>query len=129
MRIDLLGDIDWESRVDKVLYELSSSNYKGLFEDRNYGNGLTSITVIFMCQSQNLGLKRRMRFIKKEKALFMDIMLDLDTMKKASQELRKGLILRALAEEIPAVLEKYSIPEFDKVGFVLDLRAWLNGVR
>ena len=125
MRVNFLSDAHWESRVGKVLDELSSTGYRGLFETRDYGKGLNGITVVFMCQDPSLNLKQRVNFAKKERKLYLDIMLSLDEMKQAAPDVRKRIVIERLADEVPAVLRKYSIEDFDEPRFVEDLKSWL----
>lgn len=128
MRFNILSDIDWESKVDQPLAALSKLGYFEFFGERNYGDGLHGITVIFMCQDPNLNLKRRLRLSKKEKKLYMDIMLDLPTMKEADSTQRQKIIADRLAVEVPEVLAKYKIDDFDKVRFDTDLNDWITSI-
>lgn len=128
MRFNILCDIDWESKVDQPLAALSKLGYFEFFEDRNYGDGLLGVTVIFMCQDPGLKLKRRMRLSKKEKKLYMDIMLDLPTMKAAEPMQRQKIIADRLAVEVPEVLAKYKIDNFDKLRFIYDLNNWIASI-
>ena len=61
MRLNLLCDAHWESRVDRGLNELSSTGYRSFFEARDYGKGLSGITVVFMCREPRLNFKQRVR--------------------------------------------------------------------
>lgn len=128
MKLNLLSDTDWESRIDKVLDELSATGYRRLFESHNYGAGLAGIIVVFMCRDSSLHFKRRIRFVKREKMLYIDIMLNLDQMRQIEHLERKKIVARQLADELPTILRKYSIPNFEKVRFIEDLRNWLKDI-
>ena len=52
-------------------------------------------------------------------------MLDLEEMKQLGHETRKAVIAARVAEEAPAVIRKYRIPDFDEPRFSDDLRLWL----
>jgi hypothetical protein len=128
MRLNILCDVHWESRVDRTLRDLSSSGYRGLFDSRDYGQGLSGIAVVLMCRNPSLKFKRRVRFVRKEKTLHMDIMLDFDQMRKADDPLRTQMVADRLADEVPSVLRKYSFPDFDEARFVEDLKGWLKTI-
>ena len=52
-------------------------------------------------------------------------MLDLEEMRQADQQIRKKIVAERLADEVPDVLRKYSISDFDKVRFIEDFKSWL----
>ena len=128
MRLNLLSDAHWESKVGKVLDELSSTGYRQLFEARDYGKGLSGITVVFMCQEPSLNLRQRVKFAKKDKKLYIDIMLHLDQMKMATPDVRKGIVVKRLADDLPAILHEYSFEDFAEPRFVEDLKCWLTSI-
>lgn len=124
MRLNMLADSDWESGLDQVLGEISDLGYRVYFGERDYGAGMVGVTVVFMCQDSALNLKRRVRFAKAEKKLYMDIMLDLPEMKALDRESRKRLVVDRLLSEMPNTIAKYKIDDFDSERFVSDLREW-----
>ena len=126
MRLNILADSHWESNLDKVLNDLSDFEFRRHFAALDYGAGLLGVTVVFMCQDPALNLKRRIRHAKKESKLYMDIMLDLPTMKAASPEERKQIVAQRLFDEVPEVLSGYKIPDFDKESFIAEFRAWIE---
>ena len=95
---------------------------------KDYGVGLLGVVIVLMCQDPNLSLKKRVSFAKKEKKVYLDIMLDLDQMKQASPEVRKRIVTDRLAEEVPGVLHKYAIPDFDEARFLADFKGWLKDI-
>ena len=54
-------------------------------------------------------------------------MLNFDQMRQAEHEFRKRIVAERLAQEVPGILRKYSIPDFDEARFVEDLKSWLGG--
>lgn len=128
MRFRLLSDAHWEARVDAATDALDDRGLVEHFERRDYGKGLQGLTVILMCQDPELSLKRRVRHSKKESKLYMDIMLDLPWMISAKPEERKKEIVTRLYDEVPEVLSRYQIPDFDKERFVRELRSWLDAL-
>src|SRR5215212_8526993 len=125
MRVNVLADAHWESRVDQLLKELSATGFRQHFETRDYGEGLTGVTVVLMAQDPSLGLRRRVRHSKREGKLYLDIMLDLPTMRAAEPLERKRIVAERLAEEVPAELGRYKFKDFDEARFVADFRDWI----
>ncbi len=78
-----------------------------------------------MCREPSLSFKQRIHFAKKERTLFLDIMLDLNQMQRADDNIRRKTVIERLAEEVPLILDKYTIPDFDKARFVGDMKSWL----
>jgi hypothetical protein len=128
MILNILCDAHWESGLERVSKDLSSTGYRNAFEERDYGQGLVGVVVILMCRDPSLHFKRRIRFKKSEKMLYIDIMLNLDQMRQVEHMERKKIVVQRLADEVPAILRRYSIPDFDEVCFVEDLRNWLKGI-
>jgi hypothetical protein len=121
MKFNLLSDANWDSRVGQAVGELLTRESRIFFEERDYGAGLVGIVVVFMCRDPNIKFKRRIRFVRKTKAIYMDIMLDFNQMKPATDEFRRRVVAERLLDEVPAVLGKYSIPDFDRQRFIADL--------
>jgi hypothetical protein len=118
----MLGDFDWESNVDKVLDALSVTNYRGYFHQREYGEELIGITILFMCQDPELNLKQRVRLSKKEQKLYIDIMLDLPQMKQSDQATRNLIAQQKMLAEVPAIIRKYKLKKFDTERFIEDFQ-------
>jgi hypothetical protein len=114
--------------LGRVLGDLSASGYRALFEERDYGQGLIGIGVVLMCRDPSLKFKRRISLAKKERTLYLDIMLDLDRMREADDETRRRIVVERLASEIPTVLSKYTIADFDDKRFTEDLKHWLKSI-
>ena len=128
MELFITSDAHWESRLGQVLNELTDHKFRQHFEGRNYGSGLAGVSLIFMCRNPSYNFKRRKKFSKKEKTLYLDIMLDLPTMKVASPEERKRVVAQRLHDEVPEVLSGYKIPNFNKDEFIADLREWISEI-
>ena len=56
----------------------------------------------------------------------MDVMLDLDEMKSLTHEERRQLVVKRLAKEVPEIVTKYQIPDFNVDQFINDLTMWLD---
>ena len=128
MRLFISGDSWWEARLGPALGDLVDLKYRQYFEERDYGTGLSGITVIFMCHQPEYLFKRRLRFSRKDKVVSMDIMLDLAVMQPASPAERKREIAQRLFDEVPVVMSKYKIDDFKTEAFIGDFRAWIDGI-
>ena len=125
MRLIISGDINESSGLVKVITDLSGSTERR-FLDKNYGAGIASIVIILMCHEPSLVLKRRIRFTKKDKMLGFDMMLDFNEMKRLDHAARKQRVVELILADAPIILDKYSIPDFDKVRFMEDFTSWLK---
>jgi len=126
MRFNILCDADWESRVDQVLNGLSDFGYRQYFEERDYGSGMIGITVVLMCQDPGLNLKQRIRFSKKEKKLYIDVMLNLTEMKASNTEQRRNIVATHLVSSVHEVVAKRKIEEFNSIAFISDFDNWMQ---
>ena len=124
MHLRITCDVNEESGVGEVVGEISGPTRRH-FVPKDYGIGLAGVAVGLMCRDPERNFQRRLRFARKEKTVFMDVMLDLAQMREADHSGRKQIIRERLTEEIPAVVRKYSIGDFDDARFAEDLKAWL----
>jgi len=122
MHLRVTSDANAESGVGPVIDEISGPTRRH-FVPKDYGDGLSGAAVVLMCRNPDLNFKRRLRFARKEKTVFMDVMLDLTQMRQVAHDVRKQIICERLMEEIPAVVRKYSIANFDVMLFEHDLKA------
>ena len=125
MRFIITCDANEESGVGEIVEEISGPTRKH-FVAKDYGVGLHGLGVILMCRDPELNFKRRIRLSKKEKILYMDIMLNFDQMKQIEHKERKEIIVSRILTEVPTILQKYSISDFDKEYFVNDLKDWFK---
>ncbi|MDQ1925103.1 hypothetical protein [Massilia pseudoviolaceinigra] len=120
MRLNILSDANWQSRVDLILNWLSSTSYRQFFSDQDYGDGLCGVSVVLICRDPALNFKRRLRHSKKEKKLYMDIVLPLEDFVNANAVSRKAMVIDSLLVEVPKIVAKYSIPGFSAERFFVD---------
>jgi len=120
-------DANQESGVGKVIDEICgpTSNH---FATKSYGVGLNGIGIVLMCRDPELNFKQRIRLSKIDGKLYADIMLNLDEMKRLTHATRKQIVCERLINEVPPIVHKYSIPDFDERRFTDDLRAWLGNL-
>ncbi len=121
MIINILADFYWETKIDKVLDFLSNTGYRRFFEDKNYGSSLGGIVVGLMCHEPSLNLKQRIRLSKKEKIIYVDIMLDYTLFMKIDQNKRNEIVISKIKNEIPPIISKYKFEDFDLLRFENDL--------
>lgn len=127
-RFNILADFYWETQIDKVLDSLSNTGYRRFFLEQDYGTSLDGITLVLICQAPNLNLKQRIRFSKKEKNLYLDIMLDLPQFLTITQKEREEIIVDKIITEVPQVIAKYKFKDFELVRFEKDLKKWMRKI-
>ena len=126
MRVNILCDADWEAKIDKVLDYFSNLGYRRFFEERSYGSVLEGVTIVLMCQDPMLNLKQRIRHSKKERKIYLDIMLDLLQMKSIDQQQRNKIIADKIINEVPPILSKHKLDDFELAKFEADLNEVFN---
>lgn len=126
MRLNILSDHDWESRVDRVLHRISDLGYHEFFSERDYGDEVFGISIVLVCRDPDLNFKKRVRFVKKEKKLYTDVMLSLAEMVAADMAGRARIVIDQLLHEIPETVKKYNFKQFDGDSFINDFRSWFS---
>lgn len=126
MRIFITYDSTWEARMSQILDALSGTGYKQFFLNQDYGTSLEGVAVVLMCQDPSLNLKPRIRRVKKEKQLYLDIMLDLDTFLSFDLKEKTKIVVDKLITQIPSVIAKYKLEDFDLIKFEADLIKWMG---
>lgn len=117
------SDANWDAKIDHATRTLDAQRY---FESRNYGAGLTNLTVILNCRDPRLGHKQRVRFTKATKTLGIDVMLPLDRFVRVSHQQRRLIIADSMLKEIPRFVRKYDLPEFDTEQFLEDFERYVT---
>lgn len=128
MRFFITCDSFWEAQVDKVIDRIDDTGYKRYFSEQDYGTSLEGLTVVLMCQNPNLNLKQRIRLSKKEKKIYLDIMLDLPHFLEITQKEREKIIVGKIISEIPSIITKYKLEDFNLVKFETDLQNWMSKI-
>lgn len=127
MRVFITCDSYFTSGIGEIVDSIGGSTLKH-FSAKDYGTGLLGLVVVLMCQDPAYNLKRRIRLSKKDKKLYMDIMLDLPFMVSATPNERQREVVQRLYDEVPNILAKYKIEDFDKVGFIEDFHSWIDNM-
>jgi hypothetical protein len=120
MRLTILGDISGETKVDEVIFALNDTGYRRFFDEQNYGEEVNGICIVLMCRAPYLKFKQRIRFSKKEKVLYMDIMLDYNQFIDVDQSVRNRIVAEKLITEVPQIISKYKFKEFNLPKFEAD---------
>lgn len=128
MKISILGDYNWESKIDKILIDVSKSNYKSFFKEMHYGDGLAEIVIVCMCRDSELNFKQRIKFSKKNKMLGIDVMLDFNGIKNLSDEERKKSVIESIINTVSSIVFKYKIKDFNADKFIMDFQRIVNSV-
>jgi len=109
------------------MYRLDDLHLRKAFDGEQYGAGLSEIYVVFMCRTPDLKFKQRIRLDRKDLVLYMDIFLDYHLMVKGPTERRYDHLARKLYDELPPILAKYKIKDFDTERFIADFRRFMEG--
>jgi hypothetical protein len=126
MKLNILCDADWEAKIDKVLHTFTDSGYRQFFEERKYGSSIEGIVIGLICLESSLNLKQRIKYVKKEKKIYIDIMLDLDQFKQLDQDQRVKIASEKIITQVPVIISKFTIEDFDQAKFRQDLTKWFN---
>ena len=123
MHVFLSSDFDWEAKLDHATRVLDTQHH---FESRDYGPGLAGLTIILNCREPELALKQRVRFTKADKTLGIDVMLHLPDFIRVPHAQRRAIIARKVLAEVPKVLRKYALPDFDTEAFLADFESYVS---
>jgi len=126
MKLNILSDTNSESRVAEALDALPLLELRRYVAERDYGQGLACLLIGIICRNPTLNLKPRVRFTKKDKTLSMDVMLHLPDMMALDDLGRTRVIAQYLSDEVPAVISKYAIQDFDSARFLADFEKWIR---
>jgi hypothetical protein len=112
---DAFNVLDFTERIDKS------------FVDKYYGSSVGSIGAILICRPQDF--KQRMRFLKGERRLTYDILLDFESVKNAPIDEKKEIIKRRIVEISEQTFSKYKFDDFDKEAFLRDLKKIVESIK
>ncbi|MGO1070815.1 hypothetical protein [Lysobacter sp. CA199] len=115
---------NWAAKIDHALRPVE--RLEEFFQNRHYGEGLKDIRVMLMCCDAQTASSQRHRYHKDRAALSMDVMLDLDRFIAATHAQRRQWIYDAMLEEIPRIIRKKKLKDFDLDAFQADLRTRLG---
>ena len=122
MRLNLLSDISWESKIDHAIKMVDAAP----LADADYGQGLSSVVVVLNCQAPELGHKQRVKLTKATKTLYVDVMLDLQLFVRATHVERRWEIYKQVIGQVGEVLKNRRVKDFDHERFLSDISGLLN---
>jgi hypothetical protein len=123
-KFQLLSDTDSESGILIAKQKITSNGFNKYITSENYGSDLNGIVIILMCRKPEIVFKKRLRLSKKEKVLYMDIMLDYDLFNNMAFEQRITQICKTLLVELSQVLKKYKFQDFKSDELIKKLENW-----
>lgn len=127
MKIWISADSDWETRTDRIAYELDAISAE--FQPRDYGASIIEVNMILMCRSPVHAFRQRHRLEKGRCAYWLDIMLDHGTMLAADMQERMAYVVDQVHAQLSAKLAKRRFDDFDAARFFADLERELRRVR
>ena len=126
MKVRYTSDSAEWANVDEPTDRLDDLHLGKAFDGEDYGPDISYIFVVFMCRTPDLKFKQRIRMDRKELVLYMDIFLDYHLMVKGPTERRYDHLARKLYDELPPILAKYKLKDFDSERFVADFRKFME---
>jgi hypothetical protein len=126
MKIFLSGDVDWESRADVVRSELARVDENPFFAGKSYGSQVREVAMILVCHNKTLNIKQRVRLDRRNKILYLDVLLDFEAMKNSSQEGRRRIVATRIISEVTRVALKYKGDDFDADNLIKDFQGWIE---
>lgn len=121
IRFSIVSDSNYETKLGDLSFHTRELEDWMYFKD--YGNDLSVIGVCLMCRSPEYNFKQRIRLERKNKALYLDLMLDYYYFTSgASVEERQKVVGKKIIDEIPIIIRKYKLKEFDLDSFMEDLK-------
>lgn len=128
MKLFITTDSNWEAKIEKVADALYDTGYVSFFEQQNYGTSLNGISIVLMCRDKNLNFKQRIRFIRNEKIIYMDLMFNIDEFLNISQGEREKIVVNKIIEEVPKIVAKYKLADFNLTKFNKNLNKWMTKI-
>lgn len=122
MKLNLLANMNWESKVDHAMKVVAVDS----LADIDYGPGLSKLVVVLNCRDPEFGHKQRVRLAHTTKTLNVDVMFDLHFFITATHTERRRKIYEEVLGQVWQVLEKRRIKNFESERFIHDLDCLLN---
>jgi hypothetical protein len=131
MRFNIVSDANIETKVaSQVTSEFPSREIEDWLHFKNYGNDLVDIFIVLMCRNPDYNFKQRIRMDRKDKALYIDLMLDYYCFTSdITQEDRINVVAKKIMGEVPPIIKKYKLKDFDLDLFMNDLKKYFKEIR
>lgn len=130
MKFDITSDTNYETKIsDHVTTQFPSREVEDWLYFKNYGSDLVDIFIVLMCRNPERNFKQRIRMDRKNKALYVDLMLDYDYfVSDITQEDRVNIVAKKIIEEVPPIVKKYKLRDFDLDLFMADLKEYFKKI-
>jgi hypothetical protein len=125
MRFSILSDADDETGLHEIVYEVNGP-IGNFFTNRFYDDSGIEMAIILMGRDPRWDFKQRIRFVKKENCLYMDLMFDWNMVVESDHTARKEIVAEKIVTEVPQIIAKYKFKDFDLPRFTKDLREWFE---
>lgn len=125
MKFTILGDFDSISGVEEVLSRLTDTKYRDYFYKHDYGDSIKTIVIVLLCHDYDF-LKSKLRYSRKDLAIYMTILLKFDLFITLHAEERTEFVVKKILSELPSAILKYKLHNFDIKRFTSDLDVWMN---
>jgi hypothetical protein len=125
----ITGDSDQESGISEVVLELADTRYRQHFEALGFGGDVAGICVVMMGRDPRHGFKQRIRFVKKDRTFYVDVMLPYEHMIAATLSDRKRLAITLIYAELSRILKKYKLKDFDLAGFLSEFATFFSNMK
>lgn len=126
MRFSVLSDADGETGLHEIGDEMNRPPMDNFFTHRFYDDSAIEMCVILMGRDPHWNFKQRIRFVKKENCLYMDMMFDWNVMVSSDHATRKRIVGKKIADDVSQIVAKYKFKDFDLPRFSSDLREWFE---
>jgi hypothetical protein len=129
MKFNIVSDTNYEAKVDQVTDTFSSREVEDLMHFKNYGSDLLGIVLVLMCRNPEYNFNQRIQMDKKNKVLYIDIMLDYNYfISDITPQHRIRYVSDKILEELPSVINKYKFKNFDLEIFMQDLKDYFKKI-
>ncbi|TPG29772.1 hypothetical protein [Flavobacterium pectinovorum] len=130
MRFSITSDTNYETKVsDQVTTQFPAREVEDWLYFKNYGDDLVEIFIVLMCRSPEYNFKQRIRMDRKNKILYIDLMLDYHYfVSNINQDDRINNVANKIINEIPPIIKKYKLKDFNVDLFMKDLKDYLKKI-
>lgn len=125
MKMFITSDADAQSGIGELVDTVSGPCWRH-FQRFDFGDEVAGICVVLVCQPLSIGLKPRVSYSKKERQLYLDVMIDPAEVKRMPLSDFRHMLFDRITNNISTVLAKYRLKEFRSNDFIEALRSWFS---
>ena len=127
MRFGIVSDASYEAKISQVTGAFHARELEDWLHFKNYGGDIVDIGIVLMCRNPEYNFKQRIRMDRKNKILSIDLMLDYYYFTSdITPEDRISVVAKKIMEEIPPIVKKYKLKDFDLDLFMEDINGHLK---